>query len=65
MDLADKAEAAEAVDRSAALSRRKPELMRIGLCYNCGESIALGVLHDYCIADYEREQKMRAINGER
>jgi hypothetical protein len=38
-------------------------LPRIGLCHYCGGEISAGVLHQYCIADYEREQKMQAING--
>jgi hypothetical protein len=63
MDLADKAADAEHMARAAALSQRKPVLPRIGLCHYCGGEISAGVLHQYCIADYEREQKMQAING--
>ena len=65
MDIADKAQPAEAMGLASALSRRRPELPRIGLCYYCGEPLARGVLHDYCVADYEFELKMRTINGER
>ena len=63
MDLADKAAGAEEAALASALSRRKPVLPRIGLCHYCGGEIAAGVLHPYCIADYEHEQKMQEING--
>jgi heterodisulfide reductase subunit C len=56
MSIDDDATAAEELDRDICLKRKRPELKRVGACYNCGEMCS-GIFCDSdCGTDYDRRE---------
>lgn len=67
MDDAERAEAHEQMFRDIALSQRKPTLKPCGHCYYCDGTVHHNVLFcsTACAKDWEHEDKIRKINGNR
>jgi hypothetical protein len=68
MDDADRAADREDIAREAAVAaiRRRIEAMpSLGHCYYCGEALrpAKRFCDSDCRDDYERQEKMKALNG--
>ena len=63
-DEADRAQKAEAALLQEACARRKPELLAVGFCHNCGEAIRPGLLFcadgPDCRDDYEKRRRLKA-----
>lgn len=69
MDEIDRANEIAEIMLSAAINNVRPRLKVTGKCYSCGEglmdSIIKGSLFcdEFCRDDYEKQERMKAING--
>ena len=57
MSIDDTATAHEEMMREIALKHRKPELVKTGFCYNCGESVKQNA--NYCDVDCRLDHEKR------
>lgn len=66
MDIADQSQQTEALFMAESQAKsRHPELIAVGFCHHCGETVKPG--HLYCDADcrddYEKHQQARKRSG--
>lgn len=60
MNVDDSATQQEEFAREAALKHRKPELPKIGICYNCNEPVKSNA--NYCDKDCRLDHERRTEN---
>ena len=60
MNLDDSASALEELQRNIALSKRKPVLPKLGICYNCSEP--LNMSDTFCDFDCQHDYLRRTEN---
>ena len=60
MNLDDSASALEELQRSIALTKRRPVLAKIGACYNCSEPLSMS--HNFCDFDCQQDYLRRVEN---
>jgi hypothetical protein len=67
MDDSDRATQQEELIRAAALRRRHASLPAVGICYACGERVAVATQRFCdadCLHDWERVEAARRRNGD-
>ena len=60
MNLDDSASALEELQRSIALTKRRPVLAKIGACYNCSEPLPM--TSNFCDFDCQQDYLRRVEN---